>query len=92
VIFTYPNYGQPDNHPELTAHSGQECEIVRELGDDERDPEVGRMFIVRFADGVEGTANEEELHEHDFGKFEHTRLTGNLVRRCSGCEIDEDES
>jgi hypothetical protein len=59
--FTYPDYGTPNGFPELTAHSGQTCTIVRELGDDERDPEVGRMFIVRFPDGTEGTANEDEL-------------------------------
>lgn len=61
-IFTYPDYGTPDNFPHLTVHSGQSCIIVRELGDDERDPEVGRMFVVRFNDGTEGTANDEELN------------------------------
>jgi len=35
-------------------------------------------------------------HEHDFGPFEHTRITGTPVRRCSGCSVvsldgDEDE-
>jgi hypothetical protein len=94
IVFTYPNYGQPDGYSELTAHSGQSCTIVRELGDDERDPEVGRMFIVRFEDGVEGTANEDELHDHKFGPFERTWMSGNLVRRCAGCSIvsmDSDE-
>lgn len=29
--------------PELTAHSGHQCDIVRGLGDSERDPGVGRI-------------------------------------------------
>jgi hypothetical protein len=62
-FFVYPDYGTPDGHPELTAHSGQLCTIVRELGDDERDPEVGRMFVVRFTDGEMYEVNDSELAE-----------------------------
>jgi hypothetical protein len=28
--------------PELTAHSGHQCDIIREVGDSESDPEEGR--------------------------------------------------
>jgi hypothetical protein len=59
--FTYPDYGTPVGYPEHVAHSGQTCEVVRELGDDERDPEVGPMYVVRFADGMELTACGDEL-------------------------------
>lgn len=61
ATFTYPDYGTPVGFPDHVAHSGQTCTLVRELGDDERDPEVGRMFIARFADGVELTVNHDEL-------------------------------
>lgn len=64
-LFTYPDYGTPVGYPNHVAHSGQNCTIVRELGDDERDPEVGRMFIVRFADGDQLTVNENELVAQD---------------------------
>lgn len=66
-VFTYPNHGTPDGYPELRAHSGQTCVIVRELGDHERDPEVGRMFIVRFADGTEVPACQDELAVQNAG-------------------------
>jgi len=39
----------------------QECQIVRELTDAERDPEVGTMYLIRFADGGEIHAWPEEL-------------------------------
>lgn len=52
-LFTYPDYGSPPGFPDHVARSGQQCTIVRELGDDERDPEVGRMFMARFSDGAE---------------------------------------
>lgn len=61
--FTYPDYGTPDGYPDHTAHSGHACTVIRELGDDERDPEVGRMFIVGFADGAELCVHAEELSE-----------------------------
>lgn len=51
-VFTYPNYGTPPEYPEHVAHSGQECVIVREYGDDERDEEVGPMFDAKFDDGA----------------------------------------
>lgn len=62
--FTYPNYGTPPAYPGHVAHSGQPCEIVRELGDDERDEEVGPMFMARFADGVELLVLHDELMPH----------------------------
>lgn len=38
-IFTYPDYGTPDGYPELTAHTGQIVTVLRELTDEECDPE-----------------------------------------------------
>lgn len=57
---TYTYYGGGTEAP-LRSRSGQTVTVVRELGDDQRDPEVGRMFLVRFVDGFEAHAFEEEL-------------------------------
>lgn len=51
--------GQDD--PGLRNHDEQECVLVRELGDDERHPEVGRMFHVCFDDGFEADVFADEL-------------------------------
>lgn len=58
------------HHFEPTSSLGQFEElhigavsIVRELGDDERDPEVGRMFEVRYGDGGTVHAFADELTE-----------------------------
>lgn len=59
--FTYPDYGTPVGYPEHVAHSGQTCTIVRELGADERDEEVGPMYFARFEDGAELCVNYDEL-------------------------------
>lgn len=61
ATFVYPDYGTPVGYPDHVAHSGQTCTIVRELGDDERDPEVGQMFVARFADGAELIVNADEV-------------------------------
>ena len=45
----------------LRERTGETIEVVRELGDDERDEEAGRMFVVRFPDGFETHAFEEEV-------------------------------
>lgn len=59
--FDYPDYGTPPCYPDHVAHSGQLCVIVRELGDDERDEEVGPMFEARFDDGAELVVLYDEL-------------------------------
>lgn len=41
---------------------GQRFTILRELTDQEKDPEVGRMYKIRFADGTEIDAWPEELY------------------------------
>lgn len=46
---------------ELHARSGQPCVILRPLGPDEADEEVGPMFRIRFEDGYEASAFAEEL-------------------------------
>lgn len=60
-LFTYPNYGTPPCYPEHVEHSGQRCTIVRELGDDDRDEEVGPMYLVKFNDGTELLVMYDEL-------------------------------
>ncbi len=60
-IFTYPNYGTPDTHPDYTAHSGQTVEILRQLTDEECDPECQPMYFIRADDGWEGHAHVSEL-------------------------------
>ena len=47
--------------PGYPERSDQAVTVVRELTPDEVDAEVGRMFRVRFADGIETDAFEEEL-------------------------------
>ena len=47
---------------ELNCRSGQEVEILRELTSDECDiEEVEKMYHVKFADGFETDAFEDEL-------------------------------
>ena len=51
---------------ELNERSGQEVEIIRELTDDECDKaEVGNMYRIRFKDGYETSAFEDEVSEYD---------------------------
>ncbi len=60
---TYTHRDPTGDGPERRErrYSGQQCLIVRELGDAERDREVGRMFRVRFADGGFIDAFRDEL-------------------------------
>lgn len=58
--FVYYGGGTEDA---LIEKSGQEVEVLRELGDEDRDEEAGRMFRVRFQDGSEHDAFEEELED-----------------------------
>lgn len=47
--------------PLYVDRAGQEVKIIRELSETERDPEVGRMFVVEFADGVRLDVFEDEI-------------------------------
>jgi hypothetical protein len=57
ATFMYYGGGTED----LRERTGQTIEVVRELDDTERDAEAGRMFRVRFQDGFEADAFEEEV-------------------------------
>ncbi len=47
---------------DLLAHSRQRCEVVRPLTRDEADiDDVGQMYHIRFADGFEADAYDDEL-------------------------------
>lgn len=60
VVFV--STGSQDGFPVEVAHSGQTATIVRQLTENEVDvPEVGWMYRIRFADGVEVDAFEDEL-------------------------------
>lgn len=48
-------------YDQYAEREGQECEVLRELTDGERDPEVGPMYRIRFADGQEIDVWPEEL-------------------------------
>ena len=48
---------------DLVKYNGTLVEVGTELGDDERDPEVGRMWHITFYDGVKKAAFEDELSE-----------------------------
>lgn len=48
---------------ELTKYDGCLCEVERELTKDEADiDEVGKMYHIKFMDGYETDAFEDELH------------------------------
>lgn len=49
--------------PGYPERSGQPVEIVRELTGDEVDVEAGPMFRIRFSDGLEADAFDDELTE-----------------------------
>lgn len=46
---------------ETEDYNGQKVTVLGEVPDSEKDPEIGPMFYVRFDDGVETMAFEEEL-------------------------------
>lgn len=49
---------------ELNSRSGSEVTVIRELTEDECDiADVGMMYRIRFADGLEMDAFEDELME-----------------------------
>lgn len=49
------------NDAELWHRTDQPVTVLRQLGPDEADEEVGPMYHVRFADGFEGDVFEDEL-------------------------------
>lgn len=58
TVFVYSGTLEED----LTARSGQPCEVLRELvAGRERDVEVGPMFRVRFSDGFTADVFGEEI-------------------------------
>jgi len=63
AYFEYRCYeGEDSSDAELWHHTHQVVDVLRELGDEDRDLyDVGRMFIVRFADGLEYSAWHSEL-------------------------------
>jgi hypothetical protein len=60
-IFTYPDYGTPDSHPDYTTHTGQPVTVLRQLTDDECDPECQPMLEVQADDGWRGHVHAAEL-------------------------------
>ena len=64
MLFQHLNWPEPTVETAIRQHHGQRCQVIRELGDSERDPEIGRMWHIQFEDGFETDAFEEELvHE-----------------------------
>jgi hypothetical protein len=49
--------------PQTIVHDGWPCTIVRQLTKDEADVEVGPMYLIRFADGIEVSAFADELKD-----------------------------
>jgi len=47
--------------PDYSAHRGQLVEIVRQLTNDECDPECQPSYLIRASDGWEGCASADEL-------------------------------
>lgn len=57
-----------DIEHELLAHSGQRCVVMRPLTEEEADiSDVGPMYRVRFEDGFEADAYDDELSERREG-------------------------
>lgn len=50
-------------YEEFASRIGQPFEVLGEVGDDRKDPEVGRMWRIRFPDGFETDAWPEEVEE-----------------------------
>jgi hypothetical protein len=65
VLFTQYGCGchRPEDctDPVTLAHSGQRATIIRPLGPDEADEEVGPMYRVVFPDGSRGDVFADEL-------------------------------
>lgn len=60
-VFTYPDFGTPDGHPDYTAHSGQTVTVTRQLTNTECDPECQPMLAIVADDGWQGHAHAAEL-------------------------------
>lgn len=58
-VFCYPE--EFTTLPEYTAHAGQTVTVVRQLTDDECDPECQPMWRIRADDAWEGSANDDDL-------------------------------
>lgn len=54
-------FGTDQQGGQMISHSGQQCEIVRQLSDAECDPECQPMYRIRFSDGFETDAFAEEI-------------------------------
>ena len=57
--------GPDGNGIMLRNYTGQQAEVLRRFGPEENDPENSPMYLVRFPDGVETGAWEEELSGWD---------------------------
>ena len=49
-------------YEQYQEHSNKECKILHELTDDERDPEVGAIYLIELETGEHIDAWPEELH------------------------------
>lgn len=62
VLFEYRCWkSAASNDAELWHRTRQQVTVLRRLGLDEADEEVGPMYRVRFQDGFEGDVFEDEL-------------------------------
>ena len=76
-------------------HSGERVEIISLLNPYERDTDgVGLLYNVRFQDGSEGVASEDELVHADKGKqYDEEKtatITAFLDLYCHDCPYDKD--
>lgn len=61
---TFQSTSAFDGYPGFRERSGERVTVVRALTEDEVDlSEVGPMFHIRFADGTQTSAFEDELTE-----------------------------
>ena len=52
---------EPPEHARRMAHKGERVKVLAELGDDDRDVEVGRMFRIEYQDGTTDDVFADEL-------------------------------
>ena len=66
---------------DLNGRSGQQVEIIRQLTKDEADDEVGKMFKIRFNDGFEADAFEDELSKVEWSRTDDDQWVKPLGNR-----------
>lgn len=81
----YAPYGESyiESEDTLRSYGGQTATVLRQVGPEEADEEVGNMYEVMFTDQFTGTAFEDELTATG---------TEQLYRKCRDCHLFVEEN